>query len=115
MVYEADFDQRAYGLQLPPFRSEEYCKKATRVWASFPEIEKMSRQCPGMSESHRHVHAQGSVKHDGRWVSLAKAAGAYPAELCAVMADSVCAAFAAGGPRRAPVARHARTAARSPA
>eukprot|EP00972_Heterocapsa_arctica_P105705 15573143-Heterocapsa_arctica.AAC.1 len=75
MLYESDFDQCTYNLQLPPFDAHTFCNKSTRIWATFPDILVLNRKCPGLSEKHRHVHAQGSVKFEGKTVSLATAAG----------------------------------------
>ena len=88
-IYAVGFDQCAYGLQVPPYSPNHFCKKATTVWASFFEILELGRRCPGRSNHHHHVVVQGSVRYEGQTVKISKAAGAYPPALCSVWAQSV--------------------------
>ena len=50
--------------------------------------------CPGFSHTHRHESAWGSRVVQGKSVSLARAAGAYPEGLCKVWAHKVKEAYA---------------------
>ena len=87
--WDVHFQQCAYGLKLIGARSEEYCRKDTRVIGNFADVSKLHRMCPGVGRGHRHVHAFGSVSFQGRTYSRAKSAGVYPHELCRAMADLV--------------------------
>ena len=91
--YSVTFDQCAFSLRLPGGAPREFCKKRTKVVANFRQIAALERACPGVSPTHTHVHALGSkrVKAPLGWqrISLAKAAGRYPARLC----DSLARAF----------------------
>jgi len=80
-LHVVDFHQCAFGLQLPGCEEHEYCRKATRIICNFPELCILRRHCPGVSASHKHVHAIGHVVVDGVRVSLCEAAGCYPSGL----------------------------------
>ena len=84
--YSVTLDQCAFSLRLPGGAPHEFCKKRTKVVANFRQIAALERACPGVSPTHTHVHALGSrrVKTPLGWrrISLAKAAGRYPARLC---------------------------------
>jgi hypothetical protein len=74
--------QCAYGLKLPGASKYEFCRKATNFVSNMKEICILHKLCPGINDKHKHLHAWGSAKVGGKAVSRAKAAGAYPRELC---------------------------------
>jgi hypothetical protein len=86
--YSVCFDQCAYALQLPGSRQHDYCKKRTRIASNF-DMSSLALACPAVSALHQHVHAWGSKKVNGVWVSLASAAGRYPPSLCQAIVSSL--------------------------
>ena len=83
------FCQCAYALQLPGCANNEYCKKDTIVAANFNSITQLDRKCPGISAQHKHVHAWGAVRVDGRSLHRAACAGRDSRELCSAWADVI--------------------------
>ena len=84
------FDQCAYGLRPPGASMFEFTRKRTSLLTSMPELHALQRACPGLTTNHIHVHAWGSVKVDGVSYSRARAAGAYPLQLCTAWAQCIC-------------------------
>ena len=77
-----DFDQCCYGLRLVGCETKKFgpfIKKPTRLLTNVPALKKMSMLCKG---DHQHHSCMGSVRVNGKSVSVAKAAGAYPPALC---------------------------------
>ena len=79
-----DFDQCAYGLrplQAPGTEdNNDRVKKPTSILTNMPKaFEYLHRTCDG---THRHEHAIGAVRLEGRWQKRAHAAGTYPPALC---------------------------------
>ena len=60
------FDQCTYGLQPPDAGPAEFTKKATCWWTNLDGAHVLGRRCPGCSASHRHLHAWGSGKANGK-------------------------------------------------
>ena len=83
------FEQCAYGLRLPGSLPHQFCRKRTKVLGSLPDLVRLERRCPGLSEAHRHEMAWGSRRVAGARVQLATAAGAYPPGLCRAWAEAV--------------------------
>ena len=77
-----EFDQCAYGLQLPGADCYTFCRKRTCIYSNDLSLKKLSRYCPGLSKTHKHDHAWGSIKIAGKRFSKAAAAGRYPNQLC---------------------------------
>ena len=67
-------------------------RKRTRLRANCPALGKLACRCDG---KHEHFVAQGSIKVQGKWMSAAKCAGAYPPSLCKQWASLVSEAVAA--------------------
>ena len=88
-VFEAKFDQCAYGLKLPPFNRADFCKKGTIIWSTSHRIGSLRLSCPGTSATHKHVHPLGSVRYKNQTIALSRAAGAYPPSLCLELARVV--------------------------
>ena len=88
-----NFCQCAYGLVLPGAQQHHYCRKNTSILSNLPELVILQLSCPGISATHVHDVAWGSRKLDGRTVSLARSAGAYPPNLCMAWAQAVAAAW----------------------
>ena len=61
-------------------------KKATRICTNVPEITDLTAVCSGL---HKHRHCMGRVKAGVSSVSLARAAGVYPEQLCEKWAKAV--------------------------
>ena len=59
-------------------------KKPTTIRTNIPRADALARKC---DRSHPHTHALGSIRIGSDRVSLASAAGAYPAPLCQSLAD----------------------------
>ena len=78
-VHDVTFDQCCFGLQPPDGPPGKFVKKQTTVRSNVPSLSSLSRKCP---RDHEHVHAMGSVLHNGQWQSRAKLAGHYPPGLC---------------------------------
>jgi len=76
------FDQCMYGLRPPLPGPNEYTYKATSVLSNIPSFQQLHRRCTRL---HDHCIAQGVRHVEGRPVSLAKYAGAYPPDLCDCM------------------------------
>ena len=57
--------------------------------SNMPDIQEIFRPCPGISEQHKHETAWGSRVVQGKRVSLAQAAGAYPKSLVQAVARVV--------------------------
>ena len=93
------FDQCAYALRLPGCADNEYCKKYIIIAANFNSITQLDRKCPGISARHKHVHAWGTVRVDGRSVHRAACAGRYPEELCSAWADVIVCEMKARAPQ----------------
>ena len=83
------FEQCAYGLVLPAAPPDHYCRKSTGLLGNFKGVLSCGRSCPGLSATHKHQTAWGTVSVNGHSVSLAKAAGRYPVALCTAIADCV--------------------------
>ena len=83
------FDQCAYGLRLPGTAQSQFCKKATSILSNIPAMTCLSRKCPGLGLGHEHVHAQGSVRVNGKSIRASTAAGVYPDQLCKAWAQAV--------------------------
>ena len=81
-VYFIDFDQCAYGLQLPGAKEFCFCRKRTILMTNMQALTALSARCPGVGPRHSHDVAWGGVRINGRWVSKAQAAGVYPVPLC---------------------------------
>ena len=81
-TFSVNFSQCFYGLQFPDSKPTEFCRKLTSVFTSMPELRELAADCPGVSSSHRHVHAQGMFKFKGQSLRRAACAGRYPWELC---------------------------------
>ena len=93
---DIDLDQCEYGLRPPHRRRAPYSdlriKKPTRLRTSLHSLSALSVKCRG---NHAHWRCLGSVRDDsGRTVSVAKAAGHYPDQLCQRWAEIVCSASA---------------------
>ena len=85
---EVRFDQCAYGLRPPPavgFPSSRI-KKGTILKTNMIELSSLARAC---QNDHKHFRCIGSVKTKSGWISVAKAAGAYPSALCDAWAGLV--------------------------
>ena len=85
----AHVDMCAYDHRLPGAPAHTFCCKATSFCSNILGFDKVSASCPGISAKHQHETAWGSRNVNGIVVSLAKAAGAYPDDLCDVMAQVV--------------------------
>ena len=72
----------ARNLQGHAFGARSRVNDRQAVLANFKEIGRLEAKCPGRSAYHKHEHAGGGRKVDGRNISLARAAGAYPVALC---------------------------------
>jgi len=89
IITEVSFDQCAFGLRPPGASDFEFVKKPTTIIANFTHINQLSVHCPGISCSHKHIHAWGSRKVGDKRYSMAKAAGHYPQQLCQCWAQCV--------------------------
>ena len=85
------FDQCQFQLKPPDSTLDDqlFVRKRTRLVTNTSALGNLSRKCPGVSPSHRHVCAWGNASVQGRSVSRAKAAGVYPYQLCHAWADIV--------------------------
>ena len=88
-LFEVHLHQCQYGLKLPGFDENTFCRKRTTLWTTLSELQSLSRLCPGQTGSHIHQRADGHVRIAGRSVSLAAAAGVYLPGLCARWAECV--------------------------
>ena len=52
-----EFDQCAFGLQLPGADRYTLCRKRTCIYTNGLSLTKLSRYCPGLSKYHKHDHA----------------------------------------------------------
>ena len=81
-VYMINFCQCAYGLRFPDTDKFSFCRKNTFLMTNMQSLRQLERKCPGISPSHKHVHAQGTCKVEGRTVRRSALAGHYPLALC---------------------------------
>ena len=92
-VYLVTLDQCAYNLVLPGASAGTFCRKRTSIASNMPRIVSLHRMCPGISKTHSHEHCWGSrsvtVGKRIKSVSLARAAGMFPFDLCNSIADIV--------------------------
>ena len=88
-VKVVDVSQCAYGLRLPGASRNWFCHKRSAIASNLPAIQSLHRSCPGVSTQHIHDKARGSRSVNGKAISLAKAAGAYPREFCRTLARIV--------------------------
>ena len=95
-VFTVHFDQCAFGHKLPGAPPHTFCRKSTSVLTNLECLKHLECRCPGISRFHRHEHAWGSRKVQGRRISLAAAAGAYPPTLCERWASVVVSAWEGG-------------------
>ena len=72
---EVTLDMCRYGLRIP---KGLFIKKATQLWVSDPEMQKLSKRCPGKSHP-EHEHHQAVAGHDPQVGSVSRFAGQYPA------------------------------------
>ena len=63
-----------------------FIRKPTTIRTNLSLLNELARPC---SRDHEHFHCCGSVKTSNDWVSVAKAAGHYPLEVCTTWADLV--------------------------
>ena len=91
---DVQFDQCEYQLTPPHLSSHLniHIKKPTTLRSNLSILQSLSRKCSGL---HKHFHCRGSVKTAAGWVSVSKAAGAYPDSLCEQWASLVASAAAA--------------------
>lgn len=75
-------DQCMYGLTLPGSLPGEFCRKRTCIFTNMLELKDLEITCSGQTKLHRHVHAWGSRKINGKSVCMTSAAAAYPPKLC---------------------------------
>ena len=73
------FDQCMYGLRPPGGQPHQRTRKSTSLLSNIASLQSLSIQCDGQ---HEHVWALGSATVNGKSISRAAAAGAYPAPLC---------------------------------
>jgi hypothetical protein len=77
------FDQCMYSLRPPDFdpkdNDDRRVRKRTKIVGSVRALDTLSRVC---NKQHCHVEAWGHCRVNGKLVSRAKAAGAYPVCLC---------------------------------
>ena len=87
--YMVKFCQCACGLRFHGGAKNEYCRKNTYVFTNMKELRNLERGCPGVSDTHVHSHAWGSMKIKGKSVNRASLAGRYPEGLCSEWARQV--------------------------
>ncbi len=89
-VFTVDLDQCCYCLRPPDAHlhsADIRVKKSTRIVTNVPQLCALRRSC---DRSHTHAEALGWCRDkEGKRVSRAKAAGAYPPSLCRVWAEAV--------------------------
>eukprot|EP00972_Heterocapsa_arctica_P082164 12111756-Heterocapsa_arctica.AAC.1 len=68
------FAQCAYGLQFPDSSPHEFCLKRTCILSNMLELAALHTKCPGISDLHAHVHAQGSFRWEGKLLQRAACA-----------------------------------------
>ena len=87
------FDQCTFGLTFPGCKPTEFCKKRSRILTTLQTLKALEQNCAGVSETHSHVHAWGSLeKHICPELKIRKKAtlaGVYPAALCETWAQAV--------------------------
>ena len=78
---DVDFDQCMFGLTPPHLdpSSGQRIRKATRIRTNLASLLQLSSKC---DHCHEHYHCLGSVRFNGERVSVARAAGCYPPQLC---------------------------------
>ena len=81
--FDVFFHQCMWGLQPPAPKKNEFLKKATKLRTNLSTLTSLARVCDG---NHEHCWVLGSRVEHGVRISVAKAAGAYPADLCAAWA-----------------------------
>ena len=81
--------QCAYGHKLPGCCKHHFCHKATGFASNLPHISLIESRCPGVGPRHQHDRAWGSRKFQGKTISLASSAAAYPPKLCQALAQVV--------------------------
>ena len=89
-AYDVPFDQCAYGLHIPQEGPNSYIKKRTTIRTNIPTLVPLAKNCPGISSTHKHVWAIGSVKINNKSVHRSALAGHYPISLCEAWADCLC-------------------------
>ena len=89
--FDVDLDQCMYGLSPPHVKKDSNVriKKSTRLRTNVEGLKVLRKTCDRCSDPHSHYQCLGSVKVNGRSVSVAKSAGAYPPRLCAAWAAAV--------------------------
>jgi hypothetical protein len=87
-VYEVEFDQCGYGLQVPGCTPIDFCRKRTKIISTSPALAGLARSCPGLGYKHQHVRVWGQVKVNGTSYSRTEMAGAYPQALCRIWAQA---------------------------
>ena len=80
--YMIKFCQCAHGLRFPDGAKNQHCRKNAYVFTNKKELRNLERGCPGVSDTHVHVHAWGSMKIKGKSVNRASLAGLYPEDSC---------------------------------
>ena len=92
--WQFNFCQCYYGLQLPGADEQVFFQKRISVLTNLEDLCTLKQSCPGFSHTHRHESAWGSHVVQGKSVSLARVAGAYPVGLCKTWAQKVKEAYA---------------------
>ncbi len=86
-VTEVSCDQCMFKLRPPEWTPDSLdyrIRKRTRLLGTVKGLESLARSCDG---EHIHVEAWGHVRVNGKRISRAKAAGAYPPALCNCLAN----------------------------
>jgi hypothetical protein len=86
------FDQCCFSLRPPKNfvdNDSVYIKKPTRLLTNMEQLLCLQRTCPGTSCNHKHRTCWGKVRTTHGMISVAKAAGSYPNQLCAAWAEGV--------------------------
>ena len=91
--YYVVFDQCMYGLKFSDCLKHEFCKKRIAVLSNCRELTGLERYCCGISPTHQHKHAWGSIRTDDGWIKRTVEAGNYPLELCHTWASLIAAAL----------------------
>ena len=87
-MFPVVLDQCAYGLKFPDSSDVEFCRKRTRVLTSCPQLaQRLSRRCPGCSDTHR--QALDNLIVGGKSVKRSAMAGIYPEQLCSEWAAAI--------------------------
>ncbi len=73
-LFTVSLDMCRYGLHIP---QGLLIKKATQLWVSDPEMQKLGKRCPGKNHPD-HEHHQAVAGHDSQVGSISRFAGQYP-------------------------------------